>query len=147
MSIRSTDDGRNLLDVVIVNWNTGDCLRTCLRSLAAAGSGLRLGPTVVVDNASWDGSAAQLPASPEVVLMSNPTNVGFAAACNQGARVGSAPYLLFLNPDTVLLPDTLRSVLGFMEGARKGPRMASAEVWCCILTAPPACRRRAFRRW
>jgi N-acetylglucosaminyl-diphospho-decaprenol L-rhamnosyltransferase len=117
MSIRPAGDARNLLDVVIVNWNTGDCLRTCLRSLAAAGSGLRLGPTAVVDNASWDGSAAQLPASPEVVLISNPTNVGFAAACNQGARVGSAPYLLFLNPDTVLLPDTLRSVLGFMEGA------------------------------
>jgi len=117
MSIGPTDDAQCLLDVVIVNWNTGDCLNTCLRSLAAAEAGIGLSPTVVVDNASSDGSADQLPATPEVVLIRNSTNVGFAAACNQGARTGSAPYLLFLNPDTVLLPDTLRSVLSFMEGA------------------------------
>jgi N-acetylglucosaminyl-diphospho-decaprenol L-rhamnosyltransferase len=118
MSMRPTDDSQSLLDVVIVNWNTGDCLRTCLRSFAAAEAGLGLGPTVVIDNASSDDSADRLPAIPGVVLIRNPTNVGFAAACNQGARVGSAPYLLFLNPDTVLLPNTLRSVLSFMEGAR-----------------------------
>jgi N-acetylglucosaminyl-diphospho-decaprenol L-rhamnosyltransferase len=117
MNIGPTDDTQSLLDVVVVNWNTGDCLRMCLRSLAAADAGLGIGPTVVVDNASSDGSADRLPANPGVVLIRNPTNVGFAAACNQGARVGSAPYLLFLNPDTVLLPDTLRSVLSFMEGA------------------------------
>ena len=117
MSTQPTDNTQSLLDVVIVNWNTGDCLRMCLHSLAAADAGLDLGPTVVVDNASSDGSADRLPANPKVVLIRNPTNVGFAAACNQGARVGSAPYLLFLNPDTVLLPDTLRSVLSFMEGA------------------------------
>jgi N-acetylglucosaminyl-diphospho-decaprenol L-rhamnosyltransferase len=118
MSIGPTDEIQSLLDIVIVNWNTGDCLHTCLRSLAAAEAGLGHSPTVVVDNASSDGSADQLPATPEIVLIRNPINVGFAAACNQGARRGSAPYLLFLNPDTVLLPDTLRSVLSFMEGAR-----------------------------
>jgi N-acetylglucosaminyl-diphospho-decaprenol L-rhamnosyltransferase len=121
MSIRRTDDAQTLLDVVIVNWNTGDCLRTCLKSLAAAAAGLRLGPTVVVDNASRDGSATQLPSPPDVVLIENSTNVGFAAACNQGACVGSAPYLLFLNPDTVLLPDTLRLALTFMDSAVGAP--------------------------
>jgi N-acetylglucosaminyl-diphospho-decaprenol L-rhamnosyltransferase len=116
MSIEDNRDGHALLDIVIVNWNTGNCLRACLNSLATAGSGLRLGKVVVVDNASRDGSVEQLPAHPDLVLLRNPENVGFAAACNQGSRVGSAPYLLFLNPDTALLPDTLRSALIFMEG-------------------------------
>ena len=114
---------RGVLDVVIVNWNTGDCLRACLGSLASAGSGLRLGSTVVVDNASTDDSAARLPDSPELVVVRNRRNVGFAAACNQGARVGEAPYLLFLNPDTVLRPDTLSAALRFLdapEGAAYG---------------------------
>ena len=116
MSIGHADVTHPELDVVIVNWNTDDCLRTCLRSLEVAGAGIRLGPTVVVDNASSDGSAEHLPDLADLVLIRNSENVGFARACNQGARVGSAPYLLFLNPDTVLLPDTLRSVLAFMDG-------------------------------
>jgi N-acetylglucosaminyl-diphospho-decaprenol L-rhamnosyltransferase len=121
MSTRGSDGAQTLLDVVVVNWNTGDCLRACLSSLAAAAAGLRLGPTVVVDNASQDGSATQLPGPPDVVLIENSTNVGFAAACNQGASVGSAPYLLFLNPDTMLLPDTLRTALTFMDSAVGAP--------------------------
>jgi N-acetylglucosaminyl-diphospho-decaprenol L-rhamnosyltransferase len=116
MSIGRADYTQPQVDVVIVNWNAGDCLRSCLRSLAVAGAGLRLGPTVVVDNASLDGSAEHLPDLSDLVLIRNSQNVGFAAACNQGARVGSAPYLLFLNPDTVLLPDTLRAVLAFLDG-------------------------------
>lgn|SRR5215217_1842902 len=116
--IFETDEKPALLDIVIVNWNTGDCLSDCLRSIALAGTGLPLGPTVVVDNASRDGSAVDLPCPPEVVLISNTANVGFAAACNQGARLGSGQYLLFLNPDTVLLPDTLQQALDFMESAQ-----------------------------
>jgi GT2 family glycosyltransferase len=103
------------MDVVIVNWNTGDCLHNCLSSLSVAGAGISVGRSVVVDNASSDGSIEHLPDLPHLVVVRNSQNVGFAAACNQGARLGSAPYVLFLNPDTLLLPDTLRSVLAFME--------------------------------
>jgi N-acetylglucosaminyl-diphospho-decaprenol L-rhamnosyltransferase len=121
MRLDPGDDAQGMLDIVIVNWNTGECLRDCLVSLAAAGAGLSLGSTVVVDNASRDGSADHLPASPGLILIRNSVNTGFAAACNQGARAGSAPYLLFLNPDTVLLPDTLRSALSFMGSEAGAP--------------------------
>jgi N-acetylglucosaminyl-diphospho-decaprenol L-rhamnosyltransferase len=105
-----------ILDVVVVNWNAGDCLRACLDSLAQSATRVSLGHVVVVDNASTDGSAGSLPTSPPVTLVRNQENVGFAAASNQGARLGSGEYVLFLNPDTVLLTDTLQTALTFMEG-------------------------------
>jgi N-acetylglucosaminyl-diphospho-decaprenol L-rhamnosyltransferase len=115
------------VDVVVVNWNTGDCLRACLAALAGSTGPVRFGRVVVVDNASTDGSA-DLPdrfASAEagglpVALLRNPANRGFAAACNQGARLGSAPYLLLLNPDTIVQPDAVAAVVGFLESAAGG---------------------------
>jgi GT2 family glycosyltransferase len=47
--------------------------------------------------------------------MRNPRNTGFAAACNKGAAGSDADHLLFLNPDTRLLPDTLVTVIAFMD--------------------------------
>jgi GT2 family glycosyltransferase len=114
-----------VLDIVIVNWNTGDCLRACLDSLAESVTRISLGHVVVVDNASTDGSAGALPDAPPVTLVRNRENAGFAVACNQGARLGSGEYVLFLNPDTVLLPDTLRTALSFMASA------AGAHVGIC----------------
>ena len=88
------------LDVVIVNWNAGDQLRACLASLAASEGAEQL-RVVVVDNASGDGSADDLD-RPGLALtvLRNADNRGFAHACNQGAALGSAGAILFLNPDT-----------------------------------------------
>jgi N-acetylglucosaminyl-diphospho-decaprenol L-rhamnosyltransferase len=70
----------------------------------------------VVDNASWDGSALGLDAlALPLTVLYNPTNRGFAAACNQGARNSTAEYLLFLNPDTRLFTNSLTAPLAFME--------------------------------
>ena len=98
------------VDIVIVNWNTGRCLGNCLRSIARADQSLlRVGKVVIVDNASSDGSHRHLdvPGLP-VRLIRNAENRGFARACNQGATLCDAEFLLFLNPDTELYPDTLR---------------------------------------
>ncbi len=105
------------LDVVSVNWNSGGQLRECLASLARARhEGFSLNRVVVVDNASSDGSAASLdyPSLPLEVI-ANPTNRGFAAACNQGARGSASEYILFLNPDTRLEAESLARPLAFME--------------------------------
>ena len=105
------------LDVVIVNWNTGRELKEALSSLAASHRDrLILERVVVVDNASSDRSCedlirTQLP----LTVIRNAVNRGFAAACNQGAAGSTADYLLFLNPDTKLFPDTLANTLAFME--------------------------------
>ena len=107
------------LDIVIVNWNTGPKLRDCLQSilLASPASVLRLRQCVVVDNASVDGSADGLEGLPlPLTMIRNLENKGFAFACNQGAKVGWAEYILFLNPDSRLFPDSLVKALRFLEG-------------------------------
>jgi N-acetylglucosaminyl-diphospho-decaprenol L-rhamnosyltransferase len=105
----------NEVDVVVVNWNTGDCLRDCLAALAASSGPVRFGRVVVVDNASTDGSA-DLPLIPlPVTLVRNRSNRGFAAACNQGARLGSGGHVLLLNPDTVVRPDAVRAAVSFLN--------------------------------
>jgi hypothetical protein len=106
------------IDVVIVNWNTGTLLRDCVSSIAAADAGRGLTRTIVVDNASSDGSA-DLPGEllPSLVMIRNDENVGFAAACNQGAALGSARYVLFLNPDTTIGAPVLDYLIPFMDAA------------------------------
>ena len=105
------------LDIIIVNWNTGGELRACLDSIVGAGRGpFDIDRVVVVDNASSDGSCDAL-AHPALRLhvIRNRENRGFAAACNQGAAGSRADYLLFLNPDTRLAPDSLSRPVAFME--------------------------------
>jgi N-acetylglucosaminyl-diphospho-decaprenol L-rhamnosyltransferase len=105
------------LDIVIVNWNTGEALTECISSIARADrSNLALRRVVVVDNASSDGSCAQLDRDGlPIEVQRNSTNRGFAAACNQGAAGTDAQYLLFLNPDTRLFSDSLTRPIEFME--------------------------------
>src|SRR5215469_8738419 len=105
------------VDVVIVNWNTGQQLRECLQALSAScPSGFTFGRVVVIDNASADRSATDLNAlGLPLQLIQNPANRGFAAACNQGAEGSVADYLLFLNPDTKVYPDTLTKTVAWME--------------------------------
>lgn len=107
------------LDIVIVNWNTGECLKDCLDSIAGAAAGIDLHRVMVVDNASRDFSQEGIKTGgiPLRVLV-NPVNRGFAAACNQGAQGSDAGYLLFLNPDTRLGENSLRLPLNFMEDPR-----------------------------
>jgi N-acetylglucosaminyl-diphospho-decaprenol L-rhamnosyltransferase len=105
------------LHIVIVNWNTGAYLGQCLQSIVLAERReVTVSRVTVVDNASSDDSARALddPLLP-VELIDNSRNVGFAAACNQAAAGSTADYLLFLNPDTRLFPDTLDTVTNFME--------------------------------
>jgi len=106
-----------LLDIVIVNWNSGRRLRACLESIIGAGSdGFKLSRVVVVDNSSSDESAvAPAPPGLPLILIRNPENAGFGAACNQGAKGSKADYMLFLNPDTLLSKFSLPKLLAFMQ--------------------------------
>jgi len=106
------------LDIIIVNWNTGALLRDCLKSISQArNAAFRLERVVVVENNSADGSADGLEDLSEqlISVLHNDVNRGFAAACNQGAAGTQADYLLFLNPDTRMFPDSLWRPLEFLE--------------------------------
>ena len=100
-----------VISTIIVNYNAGDFLRHCVDSLLNCPLEIEI---IVVDNASTDGSLDALSRMPEVQIIKNPRNVGFAAACNTGARVASAPFLFFLNPDCYFNPGTLASLLEAM---------------------------------
>ena len=115
------------LDIVIVNWNTGQHLYGCLGSVAEAGSrGFELGQVVVVDNASTDDSLDQIAELPlPLHVLRNRTNRGFATACNQGAREGDGELLLFLNPDTRVFPETLDRTIDSMVDP------ANAQIGIC----------------
>jgi N-acetylglucosaminyl-diphospho-decaprenol L-rhamnosyltransferase len=106
------------LAVVIVNYNTGAWLTRCLASLERHRGDLAI-DVVVIDNASVDGShtAAQA-AHPRTRLIENDQNVYLSPAWNQGARATSAPYLLFLNPDTEWWSGTLAD---YVRVAREHP--------------------------
>jgi N-acetylglucosaminyl-diphospho-decaprenol L-rhamnosyltransferase len=105
------------LDIVIVNWNTGDALRRCVKSIGGADrTGLTINRLVIVDNASTDGSCERLDVEDlPITIQRNAVNRGFAAACNQGAAGSTAEYFLFLNPDTMLFRDSLTRPIEFME--------------------------------
>ena len=131
MSVASTPEAAAakpaVLAIVILNYNTAALLRGCLHSLRASQHPFAV-ETIVVDNASSDGSAALVRAEfPEVRLIANAANVGYSAGNNAALRVlgfDQAPpqaaaqlprYVLLLNPDTVLPPAALVEMVRFMD--------------------------------
>ena len=101
------------ISVVIVNWNGGDHLRRCLASLHEFG-GESIDRITVVDNGSTDGSLEAARATSGVTVAEAGENLGFAKACNLGARQATAEFLLFLNPDAAISPGVVERVLSFM---------------------------------
>ncbi|WP_126455315.1 glycosyltransferase family 2 protein [Sulfuriflexus mobilis] len=101
-----------VVSIIIVNYNAGEFLRDCVDSLLNCPLEIEI---IVVDNASTDSSLDALPGLPCVQIIKNPTNVGFAAACNSGAHVAAAPFLLFLNPDCLVKPGMLVKLLESMR--------------------------------
>lgn len=97
-----------IISTIIVNYNAGIFLRECVDSLLNCPLAIEI---IVVDNASKDDSLAALSELSDVKVITNPHNMGFAAACNTGASVASAPFLLFLNPDCFFNPGTLIHLL------------------------------------
>ena len=101
--------------VVVVSYNTGELLCECLRTVFDAARALTL-QVVVVDNASADDSVARVKQEfPQVQLIENADNKGFAAANNQAFAIAQGDYIVLLNPDARLLPDSLERITDFME--------------------------------
>ncbi len=106
------------LSIIIVNYNVKDLLRDCLGSLRLTiqqFNNLTI-EIFVVDNASSDGSAEMVRREfPEVGVIASDKNLGFARANNLAIKKSSGRYLLFLNPDTTVPPETLPEMIRFMD--------------------------------
>ncbi len=134
------------LSVIIVNYNVREFLRQSLLSLRQALQNLDA-EIFVVDNASNDGSVAMVGQEfPEVELIANRENAGFAAANNQALRQARGEFVVLLNPDTVVQEDTFTAIQTFFA---KHPD--TGMVGCKVLnpdgTLQLACRRSFPTPW
>jgi GT2 family glycosyltransferase len=106
--------GIKVLSIVVVNWNSGAQLRACVDSIASYEAGA-IEQIFVIDNCSSDGSDASVDGMPNVTLIRADANLGFGKACNLGAKMCKGEYLLFLNPDAALYPNTVTLSLAYMQ--------------------------------
>lgn len=129
------------VSVVILNYNTRDLTRTCLATLRASDLGAYAMEVIVCDNGSSDGSCAMIREEfPEVLLIQNKKNLGFAAGNNPGIKRACGRYVLLLNTDTEVPPNTISTMIRFMD------EHPDAGASTCKLLLPdgsmdPACHR------
>lgn len=117
------------ISVIIVSWKVKEKLRANLLALRAALSGLQ-SEVFVVDNNSEDGSAEMVKNEfPDVCLIANDKNLGFAAANNQAIKRAAGDFILLLNPDMRVFPQTISSMLGW---AKTHPRAVVSS--CKLVT-------------
>ncbi len=118
------------MTIVIVSWNTCNILRDCLRSVFEQLGNLAC-EVIVVDNASADDSVQMVKREfPDVRVIENTENRGFAGANNQGMAVAQGRYVLLLNSDTIVLEEALAKTVAFADAHAE-----AAVVGCRVLNA------------
>jgi GT2 family glycosyltransferase len=110
----------NLLDIIIINWNSASHLRRCVDSILSSTTKLS-GKVIIVDNLSTDGSLKDLNGIKDIQILQPPKNLGFGGGCNLGFRQSQAQFLLFLNPDIQFLPDSQKRVVDFLNSPKLLP--------------------------
>lgn len=111
---------KKLVSLIIVNYNAGDLLDRCLESVLT--QTYPAWELIIVDNASTDNSLASAAKVEQVRIIRNKTNVGFAAAQNQGIRAANGAYLMPLNFDINTTPTFLSEMVAALEA---DPRIGS----------------------
>lgn len=103
-----------LIDVIIVNYNSTDCVLNCIASLKEELKDLP-GNILVQDNASKDNVDRITDCFPEVFLFKNRINRGFASAVNQALEISFSSYVILLNPDSFVQKGFLKPILNYFE--------------------------------
>jgi len=107
------------LSIIIVSYNVRHLLTECIASVIKACRDIEH-EIIVVDNASSDGSAEAIARQfPQVKIIANSKNSGFSAANNQGYKISQGKYILLLNPDTMVKPGAVKTVLEFLKASPK----------------------------
>lgn len=103
------------LSIIIVSWNVKNDLLACLSSLKQNPL-TQLFEQIVIDNNSSDGTVSLIKQDyPEVTLIKNPDNRGFATANNQGLKLAAGQYVMLLNPDTIVHEGSLDTLVRFLD--------------------------------
>ena len=145
MSDRNPDP--RIVSVVIVNYNAGAMLAECVRSALASTVPTHV---YVCDNASYDDSIeylrAAIVADERLTIVENSRNLGFARANNFVLPRCRTQYVLFLNPDCVIRPETIERMIAMMDA-----HPAAGVAGCLILnpdgSEQPTCRRYIPTPW
>jgi len=112
-----------LVSVIIPHWNGIDVISECLESLFQT----QYDPfeVIVVDNASTDGSSDWVSLNfPQVNLIKNDQNYGYAGGCNRGAKIAKGDYLVFLNNDTIQDSNWLSPLADYLN---LNPKVAAVQ--------------------
>lgn len=110
------------LSIIVVSYNTREMTLACLRSVVA--ETVAHYELIVVDNASSDGSASAISVEfPEIILIAETENYGFASGNNLAAKRAQGDYLLLLNPDTMILDKAIDRLCAFSE------KTPDARIW------------------
>ena len=104
-----------LVDIVIVNWNSGSYLKRCVSSLFEHPFEKLQINVSIIDNKSTDGSININSSHKQIEILYNTRNQGFSSACNQGATRGTAKYILFLNPDALTTQETVYKAVNYLH--------------------------------
>ncbi|WP_138189566.1 glycosyltransferase family 2 protein [Paenibacillus alvei] len=128
------------LSIIIVNYNTKQLTLNCLASINQSITDYRF-EVILIDNASHDNSIEAIADKhPQVRLIVNTNNLGFSKANNQGMHIAQGRYVLLLNSDTVIEPDTLDTMIRFMD---EHPKVGVAG---CKVVLPDGSLDKACRR-
>lgn len=104
-----------VLSIAIVNWNTSELTKSCIESILENTKGMNY-EIIVVDNASMDNSVEVIEQNfPQVRLIKNNWNLGFAEPNNQALEISYGKYFLSLNSDTVVHGDALEQMVDFLD--------------------------------
>lgn len=134
------------VSIIIVNWNTIDFLRNCLKTVFDDTKEVHF-EVIVVDNGSTDGSVEMVKTEfPQVKLIGNGTNKGFPAANNQGIAIATGRYVLLLNSDTLVIDSAVQKLIRFADEHPEAGAFGGA-ILCTDRTVDPLCFRKRFDAW
>lgn len=116
-------DSTPLVSIQIVTWNSKRYIFDCLESIME--QTFTDFSVMVIDNGSSDGTVEFVRSNyPNVSVLQNFKNLGFAKANNQGIHLAKSPYVLVMNPDVILAQDFLATILSFADKYPKGGSFA-----------------------
>ena len=104
-----------MVDIVIVNWNSGSYLQKCVQSIFNGINENFVQKVFIIDNNSSDASLQNILSNDKIEIIYNKINLGFAKACNQGFKRSTSEYVLLLNPDVQLFEQTILQCVSLMD--------------------------------